>query len=57
MVPHGRCSSAGAEVRQDILAVAMGADLLGIRQPDTIVTGCRDWFRPATFRIETMNSV
>jgi uncharacterized repeat protein (TIGR04076 family) len=57
MVPDGFCSSAWADIRHDILTVAMGANLPGIRQPGTVITGCRDWFRPVIFKVERMNSV
>ena len=57
MVPEGFCTSAWADIRQDILTVAMGANLPGIRQPGTVITGCRDWFRPVIFKVERMNSV
>ena len=51
-VPDGFCSSAWADIRHDILTVAMGADLPGIRQPGTVITGCRDWFRPVIFKVQ-----
>jgi uncharacterized repeat protein (TIGR04076 family) len=54
-VPDGFCSSAWADIRQDILMVATGANLPGIRQPGTVITGCRDWFRPVIFKVERMN--
>ena len=51
-VPEGFCAWAWADIRKDVLAVAMGANVPGIRQPGTIITGCSDWFRPVTFRVE-----
>lgn len=56
-VPDDFCTSAWAGIRHDVLTVAMGADLPGIRQPGTVITGCRDWFRPVIFKVERMNSV
>jgi uncharacterized repeat protein (TIGR04076 family) len=53
-VPEGFCASAWADIRKDMLAVAMGANMLGIRQPGTIIAGCLDWFRPVIFKIERM---
>jgi uncharacterized repeat protein (TIGR04076 family) len=56
-VPDGFCTSAWADIRQDVLTVAMGANLPGIRQPATVITGPGDWFRPVIFEVERMNSV
>lgn len=53
-VPEGFCASAWADIRKDMLAVAMGANMPGIRQPGTIIAGCLDWFRPVIFKIERM---
>jgi uncharacterized repeat protein (TIGR04076 family) len=53
-VPEGFCASAWADIRKDILAVAMGANMPGIRQPGTIIVGCTDWFRPVIFKVERM---
>ena len=52
VVPEGFCASAWADIRKDILAVAMGADMPGFRQPGTVIAGCADWFRPAIFKVE-----
>jgi uncharacterized repeat protein (TIGR04076 family) len=53
-VPEGFCPSAWADIRQDILCVAMGADIPGIRKPGTVITSCHDWFRPVLFKVERM---
>jgi len=53
-VPEGFCASAWADIRKDMLAVAMGANMPGIRQPGTIIAGCLDWFRPVIFKIERL---
>jgi uncharacterized repeat protein (TIGR04076 family) len=52
VVPEVFCASAWADIRKDILAVAMGANMPGIKQPGTIITGCADWFRPVIFKLE-----
>ena len=54
VVPEGFCASAWADIRKDILAVAMGADMPGIRYPGTVIAGCADWFRPVIFKIERL---
>jgi uncharacterized repeat protein (TIGR04076 family) len=54
VVPEGFCASAWADIRKDILAVAMGANMPGIRQPGIIIAGCTDWFRPVIFKVERM---
>lgn len=59
VVPEGfcaRCAWAWADIRKDILTVAMGANMPGIRQPGTVITGCTDWFRPVIFKIERVNN-
>jgi uncharacterized repeat protein (TIGR04076 family) len=55
-VPEGFCASAWADIRKDILAVAMGANMPGIRQPGTVIVGCTDWFRPVIFKVERVES-
>ena len=52
VVPDGFCASAWADIRKDILTVAMGANMPGIRQSGTVITGCTDWFRPVIFKVE-----
>ncbi len=54
VVPDGFCASAWADIRRDILTVAMGADIPGIRQPGTAISSCADWFRPVLFKVERM---
>ena len=54
-VPEDFCASAWADIRKDILTVAMGADMPGIKQRGTIITGCSDWFRPVIFKIERID--
>jgi uncharacterized repeat protein (TIGR04076 family) len=54
VVPENFCASAWADIRKEILTVAYGGDMPGMRQPGTIITGCTDWFRPVIFKIERM---
>jgi len=56
VVPDGFCASAWADIRKDILTVAMGANMPGIRQPGTVITGCTDWFRPVIFKVERISN-
>jgi len=50
------CAWAWADIRGDILTVALGGDMPGMRQRGTVITGCRDWFRPVIFKVERMES-
>ena len=56
VVPEGFCASAWADIRKDILTVAMGGNMPGIRQSGTLITGCTDWFRPVIFKVERMGN-
>jgi uncharacterized repeat protein (TIGR04076 family) len=51
-VPEGFCASAWADIRKDLMAVAMGANMPGIKAPGTLIVGCTDWLRPVIFKIE-----
>jgi uncharacterized repeat protein (TIGR04076 family) len=51
-----RCMWAWADIRQDIMTIAAGGDIVGMRQPGTILTGCTDWLRPVIFRVERVGS-
>jgi uncharacterized repeat protein (TIGR04076 family) len=50
------CSWAWADIRHDILTVATGANMPGIKSPGTLITGCRDWFRPVIFKVERIST-
>jgi uncharacterized repeat protein (TIGR04076 family) len=50
------CPWAWADIRNDILTVAFGGNIPGIRQSGTVITGCRDWFRPVIFKVERMDN-
>jgi uncharacterized repeat protein (TIGR04076 family) len=52
--PEGFCIWAWADIRKDILTVAYGGDVPGIKQPGTVLTGCTDWFRPVIFKVERL---
>jgi uncharacterized repeat protein (TIGR04076 family) len=51
-----RCAWAGADIRKDILTVAYGADMPGMKQRGTVLTGCTDWLRPVIFKVERMDN-
>lgn len=55
-VPQNFCAWAWADIRKDILTVAFGGNMPGIKQHGTIITGCTDWFRPVIFRVERMEN-
>jgi uncharacterized repeat protein (TIGR04076 family) len=51
-----RCIWAWADIRKDIMTVAMGANMPGIKQPGMIITGCTDWLRPVIFKVERIEN-
>ena len=53
--PDGLCDWAWADVRDDILMTASGANPPWIKQPGTIIVSCSDCFRPVVFRIERID--
>lgn len=50
------CPWAWADIRQDIMIVASGGKMPGIKPTGTIITGCKDWFRPVIFKVERMKN-
>jgi uncharacterized repeat protein (TIGR04076 family) len=54
-VPENFCASAWADILKDILTIAIGGNMPGIRQHGTLITGCTDWFRPVIFKVERMD--
>jgi len=44
------------QTEQDIVTIASGGNIAGIRQPGTALTGCTDWLRPVIFKVERMGS-
>ena len=54
-VPDGFCHWAWADIRKDIMLVASGGDVLGMKYKGTVITGCSDWFRPVIFKVERID--
>ncbi len=54
--PEGFCPSAWADIRKDVMMVAFGGNIPGIRQKGTNITACRDWFRPVYFKVERLEN-
>ena len=54
-VPEEFCTWAWADIRKDIMAIATGADMPGLKEPGTAISACSDWFRPVYFKIERMD--
>lgn len=50
--PKDFCAWAWADIRKDILTVALGGDISGMKFQGMIIAGCTDWFRPVIFKIE-----
>ena len=50
--PKDFCAWAWADIRKDILTVALGADTPGMKHRGMVIAGCTDWFRPVIFKIE-----
>jgi uncharacterized repeat protein (TIGR04076 family) len=55
-VPEGFCAWAWADIRGDIMTVAYGGSMPGMKQRGTLITGCTDWLRPVIFKVERMDS-
>ena len=51
-VPDGFCACAWADIRKDIMHVATGGNMPGLKQRGTVITGCTDWFRLVIFKVE-----
>lgn len=52
--PDGFCDWAWADIRYDMLILAYGGNMPGMRRPGTLIVGCTDWFRPVIFKIERL---
>ncbi len=50
--PEGFRPWAWADIRKEILMVAGGGKMYGMKQPCTAIAGCSDWFRPMIFKVE-----
>jgi len=48
------CTHAWADIRDDIMTIATGGDVPGMKKSGTVISGCRDWFRPVIFKVERM---
>lgn len=55
-VPEDFCHWAWADIRKDVMTVAYGGNVSGIKQSGTIITGCTDWFRPVIFKAERIEN-
>jgi len=51
-VPENFCDWAWADIRKDIITIASGGNVPGMKQPGTMISSCSDWFRNVIFRIE-----
>jgi uncharacterized repeat protein (TIGR04076 family) len=51
-VPAGFCPWAWADMRHEILRIASGGDMPGLKRPGLAIAGCTDWLRPVIFEIE-----
>ncbi|NVM36951.1 MAG: TIGR04076 family protein [Candidatus Lokiarchaeota archaeon] len=51
-VPDGFCHWAWGDIRHDIITIASGGNILGMKNKGTAITGCSDWFRPVIFKVE-----
>ena len=51
-MPEGFCAWAWADIRHTILSVAAGADKPWLKQRNTDIVGCSDYYRPVYFRVE-----
>ena len=50
--PSDFCAWAWADIRKDILTMAVGGTTPGFRERNVAIAGCTDWFRPVIFKIE-----
>ncbi|GAK51824.1 uracil-DNA glycosylase [Candidatus Moduliflexus flocculans] len=54
-LPEGFCEWAWGDIRHHILMVSGGADMAWMKQRNTLIAGCTDWFRPVLFKIERID--
>ena len=50
--PSDFCAWAWADIRKDILTIAVGGTMPGFKEPNIAIAGCTDWSRPVIFKIE-----
>jgi uncharacterized repeat protein (TIGR04076 family) len=53
--PEGFCPWAWADIRGSIMAVTLGADFPGQKQPDVTIACCTDGYRPVIFKVERVD--
>ncbi len=53
--PVGMCSSAWADIRSNILALASGSRFPFMKDKNSILASCSDLFRPVIYRIERID--
>ncbi|MFX0116588.1 MAG: TIGR04076 family protein [Candidatus Hodarchaeota archaeon] len=53
--PADFCASAWADIRKDVLMIAIGGDMPGLKNRGMTLTGCTDWFRPVIFKVERID--
>ncbi len=53
--PPGMCSSAWADIRSNILALASGGRFPFMKDKNSILASCSDLFRPVIYRIERID--
>jgi uncharacterized repeat protein (TIGR04076 family) len=51
-MPEGICPWAWANIRNDILTVAVGGNLPWMKRPGMAISGCPDYFSPVIFEVE-----
>ena len=54
-VPENFCAWAWADIRKEILTVASGGNIPGMKQRGTVITSCTDWFRHVIFKVERID--
>lgn len=55
-IPVGFCVSAWVDIFKDVMLVATGGNMPGLKMKGTVISGCSDWFRPVIFRIERLRT-
>ncbi|MFW9778160.1 MAG: TIGR04076 family protein [Candidatus Heimdallarchaeota archaeon] len=54
--PEGFCEWAWADIRHDLLMLAYGGSIPHMKDENSNIVGCTDWFRPVYFKIERIDS-
>ena len=54
-MPEDFCPWAWADIRGNIMTIAVGGDPPWMKQRGTVIAGCTDWFRPVIFKIERVD--